>query len=376
MIYLDNAATTKPNETALKKAAVYVTEQYFNPSAPYKAGEDLNVALKIARSNLVRHIADENVFECIFTSCGTEGDNAAVFAYGRRGNVVTTEVEHSAVLNAVTELKNRGIAEPRIAKVLADGRVDIEHLLSLVDEKTTLVSVMHVNNETGAINDINAIAKAVKEKNPRVVFHSDGVQGYGKIPVKLSSFVDLYAVSAHKIGGLKGVGALFKKKSLAFRPLIYGGGQESGKRSGTENVFGIKSFEYAAEEKFKTLEADNKRLYAYQEKMTALLDGAYFKRISSKDGSPYILYVSAKILRGEIIVRLAYDRGLIISTASACSNNSKRRYSRVALACGLDEKTADGVLRISFSPETTEEEIVKASEILNAIAKEYAPKMR
>ena len=376
MIYLDNAATTKPNQTALEKAAVYATEKYFNPSAPYKAGADLNAELKNARLSLLRPIADETVFECILTSCGTEGDNTAVFSYGRRGNVVTTEVEHSAVLSAVAELKNRGIAEPRYAKVHADGRVDVEHLLSLVDDKTTLVSVMHVNNETGAINDINAIAKAVKAKNPRVVFHSDGVQGYGKIPFRLSSDVDLYAVSAHKIGGLKGVGALFKKKSLAIRPLLYGGGQESGNRSGTENVFGVKVFEYAAEEKFKTLKEDNERLSLYKRTLCERLDSEFFTILSSENSSPYILYVAGKGLRGEIVVRVAADRGLLIGTGSACSNNSKRRYSRVALACGLTEKTADGVLRISFSPETTEEEVVACSNILNEIAKEYAIKMR
>ena len=127
-------------------------------------------------------------------------------------------------------------------------------MLELVDEKTTFVSVMHVNNETGAIKDINAVAKKVKAKNPRVVFHSDGVQGFGKIPFRLGKEVDLYSLSAHKIGGLKGTGALIRKKTLPIRPYLFGGGQENGRRSGTENVFGVKTLEFAAEKKFSSLD--------------------------------------------------------------------------------------------------------------------------
>lgn len=171
----------------------------------------------------------------------------------------------------------------------ADGRVNVGKLLELVDEKTTFVSVMHVNNETGAINDINAVAKKVKEKNPRVVFHSDGVQGFGKIPFRLGKEVDLYSLSAHKIGGLKGTGALIRKKTLPIRPYLFGGGQENGWRSGTENVFGVKTLEYAAEKKFSSLAADYERLASYRESLWSALDPGIFARISPKDGTPYIL---------------------------------------------------------------------------------------
>jgi cysteine desulfurase len=318
----------------------------------------------------------------IFTASGSEADNQAIFSFARRGNVVTTAGEHSAVAATVAELKNRGIAEPRYAPLHEDGSVNVDKLLDLVDEKTSLVSVIHVNNETGAVNDIVAIARAVKKKNPRVIFHADGVQAYGKIPFKLSGDIDLYSVSAHKIGALKGTGALIKKKSLAIHPLVYGGGQEGGKRSGTENVFGIKVFEYAAEIKFATLMEDYERLGGYREKLWDLLDKTVFTRISSplavggKNGSsPYILSVSAVGLRGEILLHMADDKGLMIGTGSACSSNSKTRYSRVILACGKDEKTADGVLRLSFSPLTTEEEIVESAKILNGIAHELAGKM-
>ena len=368
MIYLDNAATTKPSESALSKAQTFLTEKYFNPSAMYREGFALQSDLKKARSVLLSCVGEGEEFEWIFTSCGTESDNQAVFGVARRGNAVTTAGEHSAVQAPFQELKLRGV-ETRFAPLLSDGKVDVEQLLSLVDEKTTLVSVIHVNNETGAINDINAIAKAVKAKNPRVVFHSDGVQAFGKIPYRISKDVDLYSVSAHKIGGLKGVGGLLKRKSLSLPPYLYGGGQENGKRSGTENVFGIKVLEYAATEKYQTLRETYARVRSLKETMAQGLDPAVYSVISGENSSPYILAVSAKGLRGAILQRQANDEGLLVGTGSACSSNAKTRYSRVVLACGYDERTADGFLRISFSADTTEEEVRVATEILNKIAK-------
>ena len=376
MIYLDNAATTKPSLTAFERATAYVTEKFYNPSAMYNEGFALQGELKKARSVLLSKVADEGAFELIFTSCGTESDNQAIFSFARRGNAVTTAGEHSAVSAAFQELKTRGVAEPRIAPLEKDGRVNVEKLLALVDEKTSFVSVMHVNNEIGAINDINAIAKLVKQKNPRVIFHSDGVQAYGKIPFKLCKEVDLYSISAHKIGGLKGVGALIKRKSLVLPPYIIGGGQEAGRRSGTENTFGIKHFQFAAEEKFATIKEDYVRLSTYRETLWEQLDKDVYTRISSQSTTPYVLSVAARGLRGEILLHMANDKGLIVGTGSACSSNAKNRYSKVILACGYDEKTADGVLRLSFSPETTEEEINKAAEILNEIGRDLSRRMK
>ena len=376
MIYLDNAATTKPNEEAFDRAKRYVTENFYNPSSLYKEGFALQGELKKARSVLLTKVADESAFELIFTSCGTESNNQAIFSFARRGNAVTTAGEHSAVAVPFSELKNRGIAEPRIAPLLKDGRVDVEKLLALVDDKTSFVSVMHVNNEIGAINDVNSIAKLVKAKNPRVIFHVDGVQAYGKIPFRMAKEIDLYSISAHKIGGLKGVGALIKRKSLLLPAYLIGGGQESGRRSGTENTFGIMQFVYAAEKKFATLREDFSRLKEYREMLWEGLDKSIFTRLSSEEGTPYILSVSAAGLRGEVLLHMADDKGLIIGTGSACSSNAKTRYSKVILACGHDDKTADGVLRISFSPETTQEEVKKAIEILNDIAQDLTKRMK
>ncbi len=366
MIYLDNAATTKPDEECLKLAEKYLYGEFFNPSALYTGGYNLQREIKSARENILSLIADKENFELIFTSCGTEADNTAVFSAGRRGNVVTTSGEHSAVYSAVNELKQRGI-EVRFANLNADGSVDVAHLLSLVDDKTSLVSVIHVSNETGAINDIAAIAKAVKAKSKFTLFHSDGVQAFGKIPFKLTKDIDLYSISAHKIGGIKGCGALIKRKSLIIKPLIYGGGQEKGLRSGTENVFGIKDFEFASIKRYSKIKEDYKSVQALHGLLWEGLDKTLFQRISGENCSPYILCVGADGLRGETVLHEADDRGLIIGTGSACSSNEKNRYSRTILACGVGESLADGILRLSLSSETTKDEVVQAAKILNEV---------
>lgn len=368
MIYLDNAATTKPDEECLDKAKQYLYDNFYNPSALYAEGYNLHLDLKHTRKNLLNLIAHDSNFDLIFTSCGTEADNQAIFCGGKRGNVVTTLGEHSAIFSSVNELKQRGV-EVRYASLNEDGSVNVENLLSLTDENTSLVSVIHVNNETGAINEINDIAKKVKAKNAFTLFHSDGVQAFGKIPYKLGEAVDMYSVSAHKIGALKGTGALFKRKKVNIKPYIYGGGQESGLRSGTENVFGIKMMEFASLKRYANISYNYEKISVLNKKMYDLLDKSLFTRISSKNASPYILTVGVEGVRGETILHEADDAGIIIGTGSACSSNEKKRYSRVILACGYKESIADGILRLSFSPENTIEEIEQAAVTLNKIVK-------
>lgn len=364
MFYFDNAATTKPDGECLKTALSYLEENYFNPSALYAEGYKLNKELRVWRENIINTVADSQNHTLEFTSCGTEADNHAVFCGGRRGNVVTTAGEHSAVFSAVSELRQNGI-EVRIANLNSDGSVDIGHLLSLIDNKTSLVSVIHVNNETGAVNPVSEIAREVKKINKNALFHSDGVQAYGKIAFRLTKDIDLYSVSAHKIGAIKGCGGLFKRKNLVLRPYIFGGGQEQGARSGTENVFGIKMFELAALKRYENIGGNFKRAQAVKDALWKGLDKELFTRISSENSSPYILTVAADGVRGETILHEADDEGLIIGTGSACASNDKNRYSRTILACGIDKERADGILRLSFSPENTVEEAVKAAEILN-----------
>lgn len=368
MIYFDNAATTRPNGECLKKAEKYLYNDYFNPSALYAEGYSVQLALREARKNIIENIADSERFDLLFTSCGTEADNTAIFGGAKRGNVVTTAGEHSAVYACMNELKQRG-TEVRLAALNADGSVNADSLLSLVDEKTSLVSVIHVSNETGAVNDIARLAAAVKKKNKYTLFHSDGVQAYGKIPFRLTCDIDMYSVSAHKIGGIKGCGALIKRKNLIIKPYIFGGGQENGLRSGTENVFGIKVFEYAAEARYAHIADDFKKAEALRALLKSRLDKSLFTEISGENCSPYILTVGADGLRGETILHEANDNGLIIGTGSACASNEKKRYSRTILACGVGERLADGILRLSLCADNTENEVLTAAEILNRIVK-------
>lgn len=368
MIYLDNAATSKPDAECLKRAEKYLNDAFYNPSAMYEEGYKIQLELREARKNILSLLTSGSNFDLIFTSGGTEADNQAIFGAGRRGNVVTTLGEHSAVFSSVKELNARGI-EARFAELNSDGSVNVDNLLSLIDEKTSLVSVIHVNNETGAANDIEKISAAVKAKNPYAVFHSDGVQAFGKVDFKLTKNIDLYSISAHKIGGLKGCGALIKRKNLIINPHIFGGGQENGLRSGTENVFGIKNFEYAAVKRYAKI----KENFAYARKLNDLLweklDKSLFTRVSPYDNSPYILTVGAEGVRGETILHEANDLGLIIGTGSACASNEKKRYSRVILSCGISGNLADGILRLSLSPENTVEEMETAAAILNQLVK-------
>lgn len=367
MIYLDNAATTRPLKRAVDEAQKAIGDLYFNPSALYAGGIQTHREIDGARGEILSLIADSENFELLFTSCGTEADNQAIFSGVGRGNFVTTAGEHAAVYECGVVLKNRNI-DVRFAPLDSDGSVNTEALLSLVDEKTTLVSVIHVNNETGAINPIERISEQVKKKNSRTLFMSDGVQAFGKIPVRLTKNIDFYTVSAHKVGGLKGTGALIKRKKINLAPYLYGGGQESGKRSGTENVFGILAFASAAKYKFQSLKPDHEKILGLREKFFALLDGGLFTRISPEAGTPYILTVGARGLRGETLVRMLSDSGVYAGTGSACS--SKKPYSRVIEACGVDKELLNGILRFSFSPENTEAEIAEAAEIVNTKAKE------
>ena len=368
MIYFDNAATTKPDEGCLAEAAQYLTDKFYNPSALYAEGYNLHLELAEARKELLSHIADPDEFELIFTSCGTEADNQAVFCGGRRGNIVSTMGEHAAVYESVQEAGRRGV-EARFASLMPDGSVNVSDLLSKVDGKTSLVSFIHANNETGAVNDVNAIAAKIKAKNPRTLVHCDGVQAFGKIPFTLSQNIDMYSVSAHKIGALKGTGALIKRKKLVLAPYIYGGGQERGLRSGTENVFGIQMFRLAARKSYLFLKENYQKISAVDAALWNGLDKELFTRISPEGGSPYILTVAARGVRGETILHMCDDAGLIIGTGSACSSNSAKRHSRVMTSCGVGDDLIDGILRISFSKESSIEQAEEGARILNEVVR-------
>jgi cysteine desulfurase len=366
MIYLDNAATTKPSESAIIRAQIFNTDKFFNPSTLYNGGLNCSKEIKIAKENLLRNIGAIN-HDLIFTSCGSESDNTAIFCSVKRGVFITTKGEHSAVYKSFLELKNRGI-KVEFVDLERDGSVSVDKLLDSVKTlKADFVSIVHVNNETGAINDVNAIAGLIKKINPKTIIHVDGVQAYGKIPYKLSKDIDFYAVSAHKINGLKGVGALIKKKGVNLTPLIFGGGQEGGIRSGTENVFGIKVFEFAAEEKYRNIKENYQKFIEIKNYSIELINKDIFTIISSENSSPYILTISAIGLRGEVVMHALETEGVIIGNGSACS--SKNRFSRVIEACGYSEDVLDGVIRISFSAFNTINECTEAIKIINSTVK-------
>lgn len=372
MIYLDNAATTMPDAACVRSAEQFLKDDFYNPSALYREGFAVHKALAEARKAVLSAVAPQG-YELIFTGSGTEADNQVLFSAGRRGNVVITEGEHAAVYESAKELARRGV-EVRFAKLREDGSVDPEDLLAKVDADTSLVSVIHVNNETGAVNEIARLSSAVKTKNKRTLFHSDGVQAFGKLDVRLPQTVDFYTISAHKIGGVRGAAALVRKKGAPLQPYLYGGGQENGLRSGTENTFAIIQFAEVVKKRMRERSA----LYAHAVEMNAklrgMLDKKFFTPLSSETGSPFILSVSAVGLRGEVLQHMLNERGVLVGTGSACS--SRNRYSRVILACGVGERVADGVLRLSFFGNESADDIAHAADVLNACAAELYERTR
>jgi len=373
MIYFDNAATTKPSATALEKASIFNTDKYFNPSALYQGGLNSSREIKTAKESILKNLGATNC-EVIFTSCGSESDNTAIFCSVKRGIFLTTKGEHSAVFKSFNELKQRG-QTVLFADLNSDGTVNENSYKDLIkNNKVDFISIVHVNNETGGINDVNALAKIAKSVNPKTVFHVDGVQAYGKIPYRLSTDIDFYAISAHKINALKGTGALIKRKGVNLTPLIFGGGQENGFRSGTENLFGIKVFEYAGIEKYQNIKQNFDKVLQIKNRLIERLDKDLFIKISSENSSPYVLTVSASGIRGEVIMHTLETQGVIVGNGSACS--SKNRYSRVIEACGYNEKVLDGVVRLSFSSENTIEEADNVAEMLNCTVRKLKGIMR
>lgn len=368
-VYLDNAATTKPDEELVFTACKRTTECYYNPSALYREGLSAKKLFEEARNAFSPFLFGRRM---IFTSCGTEADNTAMFSFAKKGNVVTTAGEHAAVYKSCELLKQRG-TDVRYASLDYGGGVNEDDLLSKVDENTSLVSVVHVNNETGAINDINKLAKEVKKKAPRAVFMSDGVQGFLKIPFSLSSDVDLYSVSAHKIKAIKGTGALFFNEKLRLAPYLIGGGQQDGLRSGTEGLLGIYDFALAFRKYYPLVAEHYEKAKELKKLLLDRLDMNRFTLLSPENSSPYVISLSARGTRGAVLQNMLDDEGVIIGTGSACS--SKSPHSRVISAFERDKKTLDGAIRLSFIYDTTKEDVIKAAEVLNQKANQLYGKI-
>ena len=365
--YFDCAATTRVDDDVCAIVNRYNSLSFFNPSANYRPSVEMHNAITDARDRIIRTMKgfDGTLY---FLSSGTEADNQAIFCTKKRknANIVISAVEHPAIYNAANALKGSGF-ELRVCPVDSVGTVSVEDLSALVDENTALVSVMHVNNETGAINDILRLVKAVKAVNSRVVFHSDGVQAFGKIPVDVAALgVDLYTISGHKIGAPKGIAALYVKKGVFLSPLLYGGGQEGGMRSSTENVSGVMAFAYAAERAIKEMPDNSAKYLLFIEILrSGLAQLPDVRFISDERCSSHVFTFAFRDVRGEVLQHALEENGFLVGTGSACS--ARRSHERIPKALGLKEYS-DGVIRISFGRENDE---VQVRALLDDIIKNY-----
>ncbi len=363
MIYLDNSATTKPSEASVKAVCRMMEEEFGNPSSRYTLGLRAEKILTEAREAVASslHVNAKNI---IFTSGGTESDNLAIIGganikAGRR--IVTTEIEHDAVKNAFLHLESLGFEVVFVAPE-PDGRVLPEKILDAVDDKTSLVSVMHVNNETGAILPIEKLSPMIKRKAPRALFHVDAVQSYGKIDLYPAKWgVDLMTVSSHKVHGPKGVGALYKAdKVTGLKPTAFGGGQEGNLRSGTENLPGIAGFGEAAKEINPKEHFERVKVLkeSFANKLLALPDVYLNGNLDAS--SPYVLNVSFKGIRSEIMLNSLSEEEIFVSSGSACAKGAKTSSTLKA----MNVPYPDNAIRFSFSKHTTEEELNKTYEII------------
>lgn len=359
MIYLDNAATTALDEKCLDIIREYNVERFYNPSALYRKAMESANAIKQARNSIAKSLGVKGE-EIIFTASGSEADNIALLCSVRAksGKVIIGSSEHSAVYNTALELKVRGY-DVVFAPCDKFGRTDVGELEKLIDNTVVLISVMHVCNETGALNDLSAISKIIKAKAPRAIFHSDGVQAYGKIPLNLKSLgVDLYSISGHKIHAPKGIGALYCRSGLYLRTFVFGGGQENNVRSATENLPSIVAFGYLAEKILPSLTDNYKKTkelrdYLYQK----LTDNFENVKINTdlQHSSPYVFSFALNSARGEVLVHCLEDRGIIVGTGSAC--NSQKSTKRIPAALGIEGDYAQGMLRVSFNENNTKDDI-------------------
>ncbi len=365
MIYFDNSATTRVFDEAASVAVSYMREGYFNPSAAYSPAVSVEREVNLARGRLASYFRAEPS-ELIFTSGGTESNNIAlsgILAQRRdKCRIITTAVEHPSVYEPVNALKSSGY-DVVIVGVDEFGRVDASALEAALTDNTGFVSIMHVNNEVGAINDINALYTLVKSRAPGAVFHSDGVQAFLKMPAVRC---DMYSFSGHKLHAPKGVGGLFVKRGVKFAGGQMGGGQENNLRSGTTNVPSIMALDTAAGlymkhhgEYMAAMREVKLRLYSNLSRINdVVLNGP-----SPEEGASYILNMSFLGVRGEVLLNSLSEKGLLVSTGSACAARHRGK-NRILTAMGIKDTRQDGAIRFSFSPENTVDEADKAAQMI------------
>jgi cysteine desulfurase len=368
MIYLDNSATTRVLPEAADAAYRAMTEQFYNPASAYKPAVAAEKAVELARANLAAALGS-SANEVLFTSGGTESNNMAITGVLKpvRGKkrIITTASEHPSVYEVFRSLDSAQETEVVFVGLNADGTVNLNKLEAALSEGTALVSVMHVNNEVGAINDLDAVSALIRQRAPGTLLHSDGVQAFCKLPFGKNA-ADLYSISAHKFHAPKGVGALLVKNGVKFAGGQIGGGQERNLRSGTTNVPGILALDaallqYRANQAqwIAAMRACKLRLW---ENLSRLPD-VFLNGPSPEAGAPHILNVSFPGVRGEVLVNALSEREIYVSTGSACSTH-KKGQNRILAAMGITKDRAEGALRFSLCPLNTVEEMDTAAAML------------
>ncbi|AHL72455.1 cysteine desulfurase family protein [Bacillus sp. FSL R5-0820] len=354
MIYLDNSATTKPYPEVLQ-VHQQVSERFFgNPSSLHQLGIDASRLLSETRKQIL-HYTGFTQYEIIFTSGATEANNiaikgAALAKMNRGRHIVTTAIEHPSVIESFEQLKTLFGFDISYIQVNEHGRADMTHLKEVLRPDTVLVSLMHVNNETGAIQPIEEAASIIRTYAKEAIFHVDGVQGIGKVPLPKEMDIDLLTMSGHKIHGLKGTGALFLKKGVVLAPFITGGEQELGLRSGTENPAGAVSLAKAIKQSFEYLNKHHDEMIALKtelEQQLGKIEGVVINTPLTHS-APHIVNFSVPGIQIEVLLHMLEKEGIYVSTTSACSAK-KKEPSRVLLAMGKSEEAAKSSMRISLT---------------------------
>lgn len=377
-IYLDNSATTRAYDEVIDLMSKVYREDYGNPSSKHQKGVESESYVKEAKEIIAKSLK-ASAKEILFTSGGTESDNTALIgcamAGKRRGNhIITTKIEHPAILETTEYLKRQGF-EITYLNVDKDGIVDLEQLKNALTHETIIVSVMHTNNEIGAVEPLEEIGKIIKSFDKDILFHVDAVQGYGKfniVPKKAN--IDLMSVSGHKIHGPKGIGFLYIKEGTKILPYILGGGQQGGMRSGTENVPSIAGIGQAVKMIYENLEADRERMYALKDKLiegVTKIDGVKINGKTDDQSAPHIISISVKNVRAEVLLHALEEKGIYVSSGSACASN-KNTVSDTLRAIGLEKEFLDSTIRISLSVFNTSDEI----EYTIAALTEIIPELR
>ena len=356
--YLDNAATTKVCDEAAQAALAAMTENYGNPSSTHTKGREANRLLEKARKQVSAALGC-TPGELIFTSCGSESDNWAIIngaeAMRRRGkHIISSAVEHDAVRRSLDELESRGFEVTRLAPD-EKGGVSLDSVVSALRDDTILVSLMLVNNETGAVTDISSIAKAVKKANPAALVHTDAVQGFMKVPFSAKTLgADMISISGHKIHAPKGIGALYIRSGLKLKPFIVGGSQENGRRAGTEAMPQIAAFGAACEIARAGMAENIARMEALRTRAVEQLSRDIPELVLIGGGAPHILSISLPGWRSEVLMNYLEAQGVYVSRSSACKKGGR---SHVLEAMGLSSRVIDGAIRIGLSRFTTVEDI-------------------